>query len=127
MPNHAANTDQVLVIDDDVDMCDVVQIILEDAGYTVTVAPHGAAALDVLRQAARLPKLILLDLGMPVLDGRAFRHAQQAHAQWRTIPVVVLSADPDVQAAAAALGIEAVLPKPFTLADLLATVQRTVH
>jgi CheY-like chemotaxis protein len=124
MTNHAVHTDQVLVIDDDVDMRDVVQIILEDAGYTVTVAPDGAAALEVLRQAARLPDLILLDLGMPVLDGRAFRHAQQADSQWRTIPVIAVSAEREVHATAAALGIGAVLPKPFTLAELLDTVQR---
>ncbi len=77
MPTHAAHTAQVLLIDD-VDMRDVAQIILEDAGYTVAVAPDGAAALDVLRQAARLPDLILLDLQMPILDGRTFRRHQQA-------------------------------------------------
>ncbi len=124
MMTHAAPTSQVLLIDDDADMRDVVQIILEDAGYAVTVAPDGAAALDILRQAARLPDLILLDLHMPILDGRAFRHAQQADRQWRTIPVIAVSAEREVQATAAALGMTAVLPKPFTVPELLATVQR---
>jgi DNA-binding response OmpR family regulator len=58
---------------------------------------------------------------------RSSRHAQQADQQWRTILVIAVSAEREVHAAAAALGIGAVLPKPFTLADLLATVQRTVH
>jgi len=127
MTIHAAHAQQVLVIDDDSDIRAVVQIMLEDAGYRVTVAPHGAAALAMLRQGARLPDLILLDLRMPVMDGHTFRHIQQADPQWRTIPVVVLSANTDVHATAHDLGIAAVLPKPFTLAALLATVQRTVR
>ncbi len=103
MTTHAAHVDQVLVIDD-ANMRDVMQMILEDAGYIVLVAPDGAAALDVLRQAARLPDLILLDMRMPVMDGRTFRRHQQGDPQWRTIPVVVMSADHDVHAATQVLG-----------------------
>ncbi len=65
MTTHAAPTSQVLLIDDDADMRDVVQMILEDSGYTVTLAEHEAAVLDVLRQGPRLPDLILLDLRIP--------------------------------------------------------------
>ena len=124
MRNDMMTASQVLVVEDTAAIRDVVQIILEDAGYRVTVAAHGAAALDVLRQAARLPDLILLDLGMPILDGRAFRHAQQADGQWRTIPVIAVSAEREVHAVAAALGMAAVLPKPCTVPALLRTVQR---
>ncbi len=124
MTTHAAPTSHVLVIDDDPDVRDVVQIILEDAGYTVTVARDGAAALDVLWQLRRVPDLILLDLRMPLIDGRTFRRMQQGHPQWRTIPVVVMSANTDVHATAAALGMAAVLPKPFTVLELLAAVRR---
>ncbi len=124
MTHHAAPTSHVLVIDDDADVRDVVQIMLEDAGYRVTVARDGAAALDVLRHAAPLPDLILLDLRMPLIDGHTFRRIQQGHPQWRTIPVVVMSADIQVHATAAALGMAAVLPKPFTVPELLAMVQR---
>ncbi len=124
MTTHAVHTAQVLVIDDDEDIRDVVHIILEDAGYTVTVAPHGEAALAVLRQGVRLPDLILLDLSMPVMNGCTFRHVQQADPVWRMIPVVVLSAKREEHATAHELGIGAVLSKPFTLPELLATVQR---
>jgi CheY-like chemotaxis protein len=50
---------------------------IEDSGYTVLLAPHGAAALAVLAQADRVPAVILLDLHMPILDGRGFRRAQR--------------------------------------------------
>ncbi len=123
MPRAAAHADQVLVIDDDADIRDVVQMILEDAGYTVTLAPDGAAALGVLRQGTRLPDLILLDLRMRLVDGRTFRRMQQGHPQWCTIPVVMISANLEVHATAHALRVDAVLLKPFTVPELLATVQ----
>ncbi len=90
MTHHPAPTSHVLVIDDDADVRDVVQIMLEDAGYTVTVARDGATALDVLWQLRRVPDLILLDLRMPTMDGRTCRRMQQANPVGGTIPVVVL-------------------------------------
>ncbi len=124
MTRHTVHRPRVLVIEDDEDIRDVVQIILEDAGYTVTVAPDGAAALAVLGQAVVLPNLILLDVRMPLLDGSQFRQLQQAHPAWRAIPVVVLSTHTEAHAIAQALGLAAVLPKPFTIPALLDTVQR---
>ncbi len=124
MINDAVPPCQVLVVEDDADIRDYVQWVLEDHGYTVTLAPQGAAALDVLRQGARLPDLILLDLQMPILDGRGFRHAQQADARWRTIPVILMSASGEYAAIAQALGIATLLRKPFLPDDLLAHVAR---
>ncbi len=106
------------------DIRDYVQWVLEDDGCTVTLAPDGAAALAVLRQAARVPDLILLDLQMPILDGRGFRLAQQADPRWRTIPVILMSAIGEYAALAQALGIATLLRKPFLPDDLLAHVAR---
>ncbi len=124
MTHDTAITRQVLVVEDDADIRDYVQWVLEDHGYTVTLAPQGAAALDVLRQGARLPDLILLDLQMPILDGRGFRHAQQADARWRTIPVILMSASADYGGTARALDVAALMRKPFLPEDLLAHVAR---
>jgi CheY-like chemotaxis protein len=124
MTNHATQVPHVLVIDDDAAIRDVVHLILADAGYTVTVARDGAAALDVLRQAALLPDVMLLDLGMPLIDGRTFRRIVQGNPRWRTIPVVMISADLEVHTTAQAVGVAGVLPKPFTVPELLAAVER---
>ena len=71
MTYNVAPAAHVVVIDDDADMRNVVQIILEDAGYAVTVAPDGDAALAVLQQAARLPDLICWIWACPSwMDGR---------------------------------------------------------
>jgi CheY-like chemotaxis protein len=127
MTTDAAPAAHVLVIDADEDIRSLLHIILEDAGYTVTVAADGEAALTVLRQAVPLPDLIVLDVRMPLLDGRRFRQIQQADPHWGTIPVIALSAHTEVQTIAHEVGIEVVLPKPFTFAELLATVQRMVY
>ncbi len=124
MTHDTAITRQVLVVEDDADIRDYVQWVLEDHGYVVTLAPHGEAALDALRQIARVPDLILLDLQMPILDGRGFRQAQQADPRWRPIPVILMSASGEYAAIAQALGIATILRKPFLPDDLLAHVAR---
>ncbi len=123
MTNHETHAYHVLVIEDDADTRDLVQVVLEDAGYTVTVASDGAAALALLWEPGFLPDLILLDLRMRLVDGRTFRRMQQGHPQWCTIPVVMISANLEVHATAHALRVDAVLLKPCTVPELLRTVQ----
>ncbi len=118
MPNDPVPAGHVLVIEDDADIRDFIELVLADDGYTVTLAEHGAAALDVLAQARRLPDLIVLDLQMPIMDGRAFRAAQQQDAALADIPVIVVTASYDV-AATATLQAAAYLKKPFTSEQLL--------
>jgi CheY-like chemotaxis protein len=52
---------------------------------------------------------------------------QQGYPQWRTIPVIAVSAEQEVHAIAAVLGMAAVLLKAFTVPELLRTVQRYAH
>ncbi len=95
----------MVVIEDDATTRELVQLALADAGYTVTVARDGAAALALVWQPGCVPDVIVVDVRMPLIDGRTCRRMQQGYPQWRTIPVVVLSAHTDVHATAHALGI----------------------
>src|SRR4051812_4655853 len=92
----------VLVIEDDEGVSESLADVLADEGYSVEIAHSGR---DALRRLAGdpLPSLILLDLMMPEMDGIDFRRAQLADARLRAIPVVIVSARPDVAACAAAL------------------------
>lgn len=65
---------QVLVVDDDQGIREMLRIVLEDAGYTITEAQDGAAALRVLRDSSS-GMVVLLDLLMPGMDGAAMLRA----------------------------------------------------
>lgn len=81
----------ILLVDDNSDVLDVVRVILETEGYSVATATDGADALKQLR-AGLAPRLIILDLSMPVMDGWEFREHQLADPLLREIPTIVYSA-----------------------------------
>jgi signal transduction histidine kinase/DNA-binding response OmpR family regulator len=80
----------VLVVDDDPDFRTLARRTLEREGYTVIEADNGRAALDRLR--ATTPEAVLLDLMMPEMDGFDFVEAVRASADWRAVPIVVITA-----------------------------------
>ena len=79
----------VLVCDDDAAIREVVKTMLEASGYQVWTAASGEEALAVAQ--ARHPDVIVLDLLLPGIDGRATAHALKGRAETADIPVVVLS------------------------------------
>ena len=110
---------RVLVVDDEDTIRDSLVEILAENGYAVTGATDGRDALRKLRAAPGAFKLVLLDLTMPVMDGRAFREAQRRDATLASIPVIVLSAFRDVAVMAADLAAVAYLKKPLNVPALL--------
>ncbi len=80
----------ILLVEDDPVNRELVRQILEKEGWTVAEAEDGRAALEHLKE--KKPELILLDLMMPEMDGFAVVAELQAHPEWRTIPVIVITA-----------------------------------
>jgi CheY-like chemotaxis protein len=105
---------RVLVIDDDDSLCDAIREVLGEE-YAVASAPHGAAALDLVK--VHEPALILLDLRMPIMDGWSF---VQQYRRGVAVPgrVIVMSAATDLGNIARQLGADGHLKKPFDLDDL---------
>jgi len=114
----------VLIVEDDDDVRESLAEVLKDNDYVTREATHGRDTLDSLRAGGTKPCLILLDLMMPVMDGRQFRAAQMNDPALAAIPVVVLSAHTDAAELARQMGVLDVLKKPIDLASLLATVHR---
>jgi CheY-like chemotaxis protein len=80
----------ILLVEDDPLTRDMMQHMLEREGWQVVLAENGRVALD--RLAESQPRLILLDLMMPEMDGFGFIAELQKHEEWRSLPIVVLTA-----------------------------------
>jgi CheY-like chemotaxis protein len=115
----------VLIVEDDLDIRDALSQILEEEGYLVATAANGLEALSLLRSGPR-PRIILLDLMMPVMNGWQFRAEQRSDPALAEIPVVVISADNNVQEKARSIGVVDCFRKPIEIAGLLATLARYV-
>jgi CheY-like chemotaxis protein len=113
----------VLIVDDDADMLEVMELVLRDAGYPTRSALNGRLALDAV--ANGMPRLILLDMLMPVMNGWQF--AREFRARYGDeVPIVVATAAEHVRARSDGLDASDVLPKSFEVADLLRIVARHV-
>ena len=110
----------VLVVDDDAAIRDAVRDVLESAGIAVETATDGADALEKVRQ--RQPRLVLLDMRMPVLDGWGFASALRERGL--ALPVVVMTAAADAGRWADEIGAVGVVAKPFGVAELVSAVRR---
>jgi DNA-binding response OmpR family regulator len=113
----------VLVVEDDGDIRESLMDFLQDHGYPSIGAADGREALDTLLALERPPCVIILDLMMPGMDGRAFREQQLRHPALLDIPVVVVSAYKDVAECVKGLEVATYLPKPLNLDALLQLVR----
>jgi two-component system, OmpR family, response regulator MprA len=112
---------RLLVVDDDPDVRLSLKRALSRAGYSVTTAAHGGAALDLLAGAP--VDLIVLDVLMPMVDG--FETCRRLRERGDATPILVLTARDGVddRVAGLELGADDYLVKPFALRELLARVQ----
>ena len=90
---HVYGSGVVLVVDDEAEGREIAQRHLDRLGWEVAEAEDGAGALLWLSQNPR-PAMILLDLLMPGMNGFAFLEEIAKHAEWREIPIVILTAMP---------------------------------
>ncbi|MGC3997522.1 MAG: response regulator [Anaeromyxobacter sp.] len=115
----------VLVVDDDTDLRDTLGELLVEEGYDAQTCENGQAALARLREGGLSPRLILLDLMMPVMNGWQFREQQLQDARLREIPVVVMTASRGLDGAP--LRAQEILYKPVGLGELLDAVERNLR
>ena len=110
---------RVLIIDDDRDLINVCQVGLEALGHEVWTAETGHDGL--VEAAIRAPEVIVLDLGLPDLDGM---EVCKRIRTWSDVPVVVLSADGSEDRKVAALddGADDYMTKPFGMRELNARI-----
>ena len=110
----------ILIVDDEPPLRHFLRATLASHGYALAEAPTGQAALDLA--AERQPAIVLLDLGLPDLDGLEVTRRLR---EWTSVPIVVLSARGQERDKVAALeaGADDYLTKPFGMAELLARIR----
>jgi CheY-like chemotaxis protein len=112
----------ILLVEDNVDELDELRHRLQERGFTVDVALNGREALDTLLANPNYePALVLLDLGMPVMDGWELLAIMRSYYRFRDIPVFLvtgLKIDPDARSV-----FEGVFTKPVAEEELLQRVE----
>ena len=114
---------RVLVVDDDPEIREVVTWLLEDEGLPVETAADGQRALDCATRTR--PALIVLDMGLPLINGEEVAARLRAHYA-EPPPIIVVSADGRAAEKAARIGARAYLHKPFDVDELVRLVHGTL-
>jgi response regulator RpfG family c-di-GMP phosphodiesterase len=116
---------EILIVDDDPHVRDVLHQVFEDAGFRACDAGDGQAGLHAFRTVR--PPLVVTDLRMPVMDGRALLHAVRAEDPHAA--VIILTGAADVRTAIACLkqGAYDFIMKPLDIDELLLAVERALE
>src|SRR5262245_8685611 len=116
----ATNTARVLVIEDDAEIADVLRRSLRQEGYDVRTSADGIEALDVA--SGFVPDLVVLDLGLPRLDGIEVCRRLRAESD---VPILMLTARAETEDRVDGLdsGADDYLVKPFERSELLARIR----
>ena len=104
---------EVLVVDDDEDMLITMQHLLMAEGYVPLISPNAQNAMEIISH--RNPAMILLDLRMIGIDGGDICQQIKSDPYTSSIPVIILSANHNIESIAKDCGADAYLPKPFSL------------
>jgi CheY-like chemotaxis protein len=115
----------VLVVEDDDELRESVCVLLERRGFRVASAAHGREALDWIEENG-VPRLVLLDLMMPVMDGWRFRRELLTNPELNSIPVVVISGVADAYDHAKTLEAVDCLIKPISPKKLYDIVNHSI-
>jgi two-component system KDP operon response regulator KdpE len=112
--------ERLLIVEDDRSVARVVSAALRARGYSVELAVTGAAALSAAER--ETPAVVLLDLGLPDIDGLDVCRQLRA---WTTVPIIVVTADGADERKVRALddGADDYVTKPFSMPELLARIR----
>lgn len=115
---------RVLAVDDERSILLLLETILEEQGIAVGTAADGEEALRLIRRDP--PDLILLDVLMPRKDGLQVVAELRADPQLAKVPIILISANPNLGRLPAAEQVQGLLVKPFELDELLTVVKENL-
>lgn len=118
---------KILIVDDDENTREILRRWLAKEGYTTVSAGDGEECLRAL--AAEPFDIVLLDVMMPNLDGLGVCERMRANDEWRSIPVILLTAKDDMETRTRgmSLGVSEYLTKPINKLELFARLRAQAH
>jgi signal transduction histidine kinase len=121
---HSGRTPRrILLVEDDVDLCEALGDVLEEHGHAVAYATDGEGGLQQMREFR--PDVVVLDLMMPKVDGWQFRVAQRSDPALASTPLVVISASSSPTALA--VDADMYLRKPLEIETLLEAIEGVLN
>lgn len=116
---------KILIIDDDVDALKILQKILSRENYEVEVLSQWHDAFTLVNTFK--PQVILLDILLSGIDGRHISKQLKSNEQTRNIPIILITANPDVAKNIGTSGADDFLEKPFTKEELINKIEKLVQ
>lgn len=113
--------ERILIVDDDPSVTRLLATLLTDEGYDAVPTTSGQRALEIVRE--NPPRVILLDLMMPVVSGSMICQRLKSDEATRHIPIVVISGDGRAPDKVREIGADDFLLKPFDLDDVIGRVR----
>jgi two-component system cell cycle response regulator DivK len=117
---------RILIVEDNMDNYELVRLVLERAGYDVFLAINGRDGVDAAR--AQKPDLILMDMGLPEMDGWKAAKTLKSSEDTKSIPLYALTAHtlPHERKRALLAGCDGYVPKPIHMKGLLEIVEQAL-
>jgi len=116
---------KVLIIDDDIDALKILQKILTRENYEVEVLSQWHDAFTLVNTFK--PQVILLDILLSGIDGRHISKQLKSNEQTRNIPIILITANPDIAKNIGTSGADDFLEKPFTKEELINKIEKLVQ
>ncbi len=116
----------ILIIDDTPGILEAMRDVLSIEGYSVWVAEDEDEAHKLIEREKNAPDLILLDVLLSGQDGRILAQHFKKHTKTQHVPIIMMSAHPDVSKTIADTGAEDFISKPFDITDLLTKIEKYI-
>lgn len=116
---------KVLVVDDEIGICELIQMALTHKGHEVRYSTTGSGGIKLFGEYS--PDLVLLDLTLPDMDGVEFAKKVKSSGPGTTTPIVLISGRILPQSEMDPALFAGVLEKPFSMARLISEVQKYLH